>query len=265
MKKQNTDELIAQIKQLLRQEERPGALRDERQARRQELQSLITPLKAEIEALENRLQGLPKLPDEKHMAWAQAILALPNACVIVLDTTGIDQHADILRVLLLDGKGKVLYEHIINPGRLRFPNTAYTQLTYQEIDQAPPLADVWADIQHALMGKIVLGYNLEFIQGRLYENANAYQLPQVTLIGEDLMRRSIEYFQQRGKHTQSLATTARKLGLTYTDPASALERASVQIDVLNAMARGVVEHVPAPVPVPCEEDELGDLDEDHPF
>jgi DNA polymerase III alpha subunit (gram-positive type) len=251
-------ELEKEINGLL-QQDRSGTL-EERHARRTLLKQKQQQLQQEVYALTQHIDNLPTLPALSLVWWAQAVLALPNLRFVVLDTTSVAQNSDILRILIIDVQGEKVFHEIVKPGRWKLsPNTHYTGILQEVIDQAPTLKQVWSALQDALKGAFILAYGLNFVHERLDENAEYLGLSPVSLVGECLMQTASQYWSQQ--RSIKLADAMTRIGYpTATTPIMALQRALGQIALLKAMAEGVVEK-----PAPYLEDDLGDLEDDHPF
>jgi DNA-binding transcriptional MerR regulator len=252
-------ELENEIRDLL-QQDREGTL-EERHNRRSLLKEKRQQLQQEVYALSQRIDNLPTLPALPLVRWAQAVLALPNLRVLVLDTTSVAQNSDILRILIIDAQGEEVFHEIVKPGRWKSsPNTYYTGISQEHLDQESlTLKQVWSALQDLLKGTFVLVYGLDFVRERLDENAEYLGLPPVTLVGECLMHQVAQYWYEQ--RSIKLADALTRIGHpTTTTPLMALQRAHGQIALLKAMAAGFVEK-----PSAFLEDDLSDLEDDHPF
>lgn len=169
--------------------------------------------------------------------WAQALLTLPNLYYCVIDTTGTDKNADVLRVLIAAKNGEPIYSQIIRPQRTYSPNTAYTGISEHQLDHAPTLAECWDDICFYLREHIILSYGYDFVVSRLAENARAYNLPAPPIVGFCLQRKAETYFNWQG--WMKLATACEKVGHYLPGPPMANERAEAVRNLLQAMAQGV--------------------------
>jgi len=171
------------------------------------------------------------------IAWAQAMLDFPNLTFAAIDTTGLEDDADIIRIALMDGQGTLLSDRLIQPQRQPGQaNTAYTGITNEQFVSAPPLADVWDELQTALRGRYILAYGLAFLAQRLRENANAYGLSPLTLIGSCLMDRAKSYYQS--PISLRLTEVCRRIGYPLPQPATAFDRLAAQRVLLIAMSQG---------------------------
>src|SRR5713101_8398544 len=201
----NTHDIMQQseaITALLSAEEQtqPVASLSEWEARhvsRAALTERISQLGQAVASLQRRAAALPTLAGREHVQWAQALLAFSNLAFLEVDTDGLYADADILRIVLIDQSGTVLYDQVVQPRRPLTPKIAHlTGITPEMLVQAPTLAEVWRSSQlvAAFVGRYILSFNLEFDSGKLAESAARYGLPELPLVGDCLMLRAQEYY-----------------------------------------------------------------------
>lgn len=194
-----------------------------------------------------------------YAGWAKAVFCLVNLVFVVLDTTGVDRDSDILRVLVVSPWGDELYNQLVKPVRHpNEPNTAYTGITQEELDQSQTLEEQWPAIQAVLSGKFVLAYGLNFVQARLSENAQAYKLEPIYLVGACLHETAAHYCH---RNTIKLAQALAHVGFPRHIGPGASERAHAQIALLNALADGQPRLARIAALPPAQEEE----DLDYPF
>jgi hypothetical protein len=222
-----------------------------RQARREEIGKEISLLTREITTLNNRFRTLPELPPVHLVEWAKAVLQLPNLVFLVLDTTGVDDDSDIIRVYLADRQGEWLFDRLVKGGRWQHANTLYTGIAQEQVDAAPSLVDLWPHIQANLVGCYVLAYNLTFVRSRLDENATHYQLPGITLIGDDLQEKARVYWGEY--YPPKLVKLCQRIGHTLPSPATAPDRVAGQLALLKAMSQGITDVASVKVGAAVEE------------
>lgn len=267
------DEQYQYILSLFEAEERVSGEHSfqERKAYRDLLSREIAGLASAHIHLMNRLRRLPTLPPPDLVEWAEAALQMQNLSFLVLETTGVNDDADILRVLIADSDGETRFDRLVRPVRWQYANSAYTGLVQEEIDNSPLLSESWPEIRKALTGRYVLAFNLPFVQERLRENAHHHNLPPITLIGADLQFQAQQYWMTT--YTPKLITLCKTLGLSLPSPAPAPDRARGQLAILRAMSLGITSihtHDEAREAEPEPTDPLGDLeeitlDDEHPF
>jgi DNA polymerase III epsilon subunit-like protein len=183
------------------------------------------------------MKGLKKLGDFKQPQsdMITALLALPNLTFLILDTTGVASDADIVRVLIADRTGQVLYDQVIQPQRGDDPNTPYTGITFEEILCAPTLDECWEDIEAFVEGSVIAAFNLNFVVERLRENATHYKLPTIIpMIGVCLQKHAQIYFSE--SRSLSLSSACDRIGHTLPRPAFAHDKLAGQLALLKAMS-----------------------------
>ena len=234
-----------------------------RRARRSALEQALANLEASLAHLRDRWRNLAPLPDEESIRWAQAVLQLPNLAFLELDTNGLSDDADIIRVVLRASDGSMLYAQTIQPRRpISEKITALTAVGPEEVEHAPAFAQIWPDLCTALQGRYMLSYNLPFDLDKLRQNAERCGVEPVALIGECLMQRSQQYFRQYSY--PKLADLCRHIGFPLPDhpQQNAWDRARGQIHLVEAMSQGITTGRGEPERRDVDD---GDEDEEPPF
>jgi hypothetical protein len=260
------------IETLLQEEEQSGPVLQRvdlegHRYRRAALDVQLSALHEQVQVLYSRYHKLPRLADTQHLDWAEALSKFPNLAIAVLDTTGVNDDSDIIRVMIGDLQGEIRHDWLIRPVRQPgYANTTYTGIDRATLAESAPLTEIWAQMADALAGQYVLAYNLDFLRNRLRENAIHYNLEPVTIIGECLMERAKLYY----NHHQSLKLTdvCAKIGRTLPRPATAKDRILGQIAFLNAIREGVLDvNYRPPVRKSREEElnEIAEIEDEHPF
>jgi DNA polymerase III epsilon subunit-like protein len=210
-----------------------------RYERRNLLSEQLSMLERTLYDLRTRIDHLPWLPGLEQVRWAQALLALPNLAFLEVDTDGLYEDADILRIVLVDKSGMTLYDRTFKP---RHPIdrhiTHLTALIPDMVEDAPRIVDEWERLTQALVGRYVISFNLEFDQNTLRENAQRDGLVPTTIIGACLMEATRTYF--RRSTSPKLATVCAQIGFPLPDHPhqDAFDRVHGQIHLLEAMALG---------------------------
>ncbi|GCE04796.1 hypothetical protein [Dictyobacter aurantiacus] len=228
---------------LIAQERDLGPVRhlDDLQARLQRRSMIARQLQQWEEALrqvQRQARTLPPLPPLKVIHWARAVRAMPNLVFLEVDTTGLQEDAEIVRVSVLNIHEETLLDCLVTPSQpLSRQMVTITGISNSEIQSSGILFDQALDrLRQVVHGAYVLSYNLEFDTGKLKEAAYRHHLDEVTIIGDDLMERAMSYL-----HLTSypkLESLCQQMGhpLPPQPHQTALDRARGQIDVLNAMA-----------------------------
>lgn len=207
--------------------------------RRKEAQKQIAVVSSEAQRLQREFNRLPRLSEPELMDWAEAVLATSNMAIVVLDTTSLSENADIIRVTALDFRGNALIDQVIQPQREIGPNTAYTGITEEQIEQAPTIEQAWPHILD-LKGRFFVSFNLEFVEMRLKNAIAHYGLQRLPFLGDDLMERARAYFGVTGYNGLKLSDAVARIGKPFPyRPPLARDRALGCLNLLMAMSQGV--------------------------
>ena len=240
------DQTMEIIKGLIADEQERGSLKGlddlrERRAKRQEIEDQLRKLEGELRDARWRIQGLPALPSGEQIRWGQAVLALGSALrILELDTTGLSKDDDLIRCTILKGDGSELFDSLIQPTGPIYPDISrITGIRNEQLENAPPIAQVWKALSACLRGGYVISYGLDFDLGKLDEAAKRYGLEPIPIIGECLMQQAMRYFGTSAY--PKLAALCERLGdsLPAYPHQTALDRARGQLRLLNAMANGL--------------------------
>ena len=261
--------IMQSLTDLLKQEQALGPVQGlddihARQQRRRVINSQFQQLEEELRQLRTQIRSLPALPPLKIIQWAQSVRAMPNVVFLEVDTTGLHEDAEIIRLVVMNIHERPLLDCVVKPSQpLSSSITTFTGLTNAEVQASDiSIVDALTQLRQIVKGEYVLSYNMDFDLGKLREAAQRHHLGEVTIIGEDLMARAMGYFHQSSY--PKLEALCKQIGqpLPSQPHQTALDRAKGQIALLNAMADAVSNHVPLANPPGEKADE--DLDE-HPF
>jgi DNA polymerase III alpha subunit (gram-positive type) len=176
------------------------------------------------------------IPPSVYFEWAKQLFEKPNLAFLEVDTTGLGDDDEIIRILLLDCNGKPLFNTFIC-GDKDIPEkiSMITGVTNKHLDSAPALIDAWEDISQAFKGKYIISFNLEFDVEMLETAAERYELERFGISGECLMRRAMLY--SRSHSYSKLADLCAYIGQPLPDYPyrTAFHRAKGQIAILRAI------------------------------
>jgi len=178
-----------------------------------------------------------------------------------VDTDGLHNDAEILRIVLLERDGIPIYTQLFKPRRPLTERIAHlTAISPEMLAQAPPLAEEWERVIQAFAGRYIPSFNLEFDQSRLSDNAEHDGLTPVAVIGDCLMLRAGTYYEAYSY--PKLSDLCMRIGFPLPEHPrqDAYDRARGQIHLLEAMAQGIT-RVPAPT-ADTEDDSVDQEDED---
>lgn len=223
--------------------------------RRNAIQQYMDDIEAELEPVRAAVKGLPRLPNEQEIQWAQAVCAMPVEVVrfLEIDSTGLSEQDEIVRVTTVDLSGTMQDDLFFKPSRpLSTEASAANGLTDTMLQYAPPLREIWELIRAALYGKYVLSFSQPFDRKMLQEAAARHQLPQIVFVGDDIQTHATQYY--HGEYYLRLADLCERVGHPL-ESSSAIHRAQGQSHILHAMAEGITDVRPAkPTPPPTVPD-----------
>ncbi len=183
-----------------------------------------------------RLDSNVYLPPSIFFEWAKQLLEKPDLAFLEIDTTGLFEDDEIVRILLLDRSGKPLFDTFIcGDQEITDEISRITGISVAELETAPTLVEAWEDIRRAFQGKYIISFNLEFDRGMLETAAGRYGLEMFRVSGECLMKRAMLY--SRSYSYAKLSDLCAYIGEPLPDYPyrMALHRAQGQIAVLKAI------------------------------
>jgi DNA polymerase-3 subunit epsilon len=93
--------------------------------------------------------------------WARILLAEGDFVIFDTETTGFDEHDEIIQIGIIDHTGAVVLDQLIRPTQ-PILNTQYHGITDAMVQDAPGFPDAYEAIQAAFEGKTVLAYNWDY-------------------------------------------------------------------------------------------------------
>ncbi|BCL78296.1 3`-5` exonuclease [Ktedonobacteria bacterium brp13] len=266
------DQALNTIQKILNIELQRGAVRglDDLATRRRQrviLRDQLQYLEQQVDQLKGQIHNLPRLPAWNIIQWSQAVQVLPNLVFLELDTTGIHESAEIIRVCVVDRSGQPLLDQYARPTQpLTSTISNITGITNEQLrGSAQPIETVLNHLRETLSGKYVLSYNLEFDTGKLREATRRASIPDITVIGEDLMQRAMTYFAMT--QYPKLEDLCQRIGhpLPEQPRQSILDRAHGQLSLLDAMAKAITGPATSSTSQHKDKHTVSDDDEESPF
>ncbi|GHO72850.1 hypothetical protein KSD_06210 [Ktedonobacter sp. SOSP1-85] len=238
----------------------------ERVQHRAQMYEDVQYIEEQVQMLQRMLHSMPSLPPEPEVLWANAVLALPNLTLLEIDTTGLSEDAEIVRVTLLDRTGTIIDDILIKPKDPLTPRLSEINgIRNEDLEHAPSIREAWSRIEQCLQGRYIVSFAQNFDRDKLSEAAHRDQLPRINFIGEDLQMHLGHFL---GNSYIKLADACARVGhpLPERPHQTGVDRAKGQLHVLQAMANAVTScttSLPKPG-VENSEDLSFDLN-DHPF
>src|SRR6266571_2841434 len=181
------------------------------------------------------------IPKTQYIKWAKELLSMPNLAFFELDTTGLYQDDEIIRILLINRKGETIFDTFLCPDKPLSAQISYiTSISDHDLEIAPTITEAWGEITQALTGKYLLSFNLAFDLRKLEEAAERYKLDMPPITGDCLMEKAIRY---SGSFSYAkLSTLCSYIGYPLSDHPyqTALDRARGQITLLEAISQGLL-------------------------
>ena len=231
---------LSVIHSLLGEEEKLGEVNGmedllKRTAKRQALSQLLSAGANDLRTVQQRARQLAPLPPLSSVLQARAILAQPSLAYMEVDTTGVQQGAEIIRFLLVDAQSQVLVDLFVRPEAHVPPQISkLTGITQEQVSQSPRLPDIWSTIAEAVVGRHIVSYGLDFDKGKLHERAQELGVLPPAIIGSCLQELARQYFCLDSY--VSLSDLCIRIGFPPPERSTALDRALGQMHLLSAIA-----------------------------
>jgi DNA polymerase III epsilon subunit-like protein len=240
------DQALNTIREILTTEQQRGAVRGindlvARRRQRTVLREQLHYLEQQLDQVKEQIHTLPKLPAWSAIQWAQAVQQLPNLVFLELDTTGVHEEAEIVRACVIDRTGHQLMDQYAKTTQpLTTMISSITGITNEHLRRsAQPIETVLDHLRETLRGKYVLSYNLDFDAGKLREATRRANVPDIMIIGDDLMQHAMTYFGLT--QYPKLEELCQRIGhpLPEQPRQSIFDRARGQMHLLDAMAKAI--------------------------
>ncbi|MBA2676819.1 MAG: hypothetical protein H0U76_00230, partial [Ktedonobacteraceae bacterium] len=125
--------------------------------RRNTIQQYMADIDAELTPIRAAIKTFPPLPNEHEIQWAQAISGMNNVRILEVESTGLTEQDEIVRITTVDLTGTVHDDLFFKPSRpMSAEASAANGLTDATLQYAPSLRDMWETIRAVLYGQYVL-------------------------------------------------------------------------------------------------------------
>lgn len=114
--------------------------------------------------------------DEKRAVCSYAAGLLTQSPLFFdTETTGLDEHSEIIEIAVLDHEGAVLLNTLVKPTQPIQPeSTAINGITEHDVANAPAWMDVREHVARLLAGRIVVAHHAEFDKRMLRQTSDRY-------------------------------------------------------------------------------------------
>lgn len=112
-----------------------------------------------------------------------------NFVILDTETTGLDEHDEIVEVAVIDMSGKVLLNTLVNPIQpIPYEATQIHGITNDDVKTVPRFDIVWnRHLKEILSNKIILCYNSDFDIRMIYQSLEYYDVDYVDIKSECVM------------------------------------------------------------------------------
>ena len=209
---------------------------------------LHTPTGAQISTQE-ALQEIARLqvhrPGHPSTLWADDVLSLAHPLVLILDTetTGFDEHAEIVEIALLDKYGEVYLNTLIQCQQEAIPQEAMRvhRIHKSMLRNAPTFSEVWSGLVPLLSSHEIVIYNAEYDLRLLRQTAKRHNLELPKMRVHCLMQQYSSYVGQAsalssGYRSMKLAAACFHFEIEQTTAHRALADAQASLEVLHKLA-----------------------------
>lgn len=169
----------------------------------------------------------------KAQTWARRLVQREDWLVVDVETTGLDDSAEIVEIGAIGPRGETILDLLVRPNRsLDHFSSRIHGLEAATLDHAPSFGAVYALVTRKLTGRHVVAYNAEFDQRVLGNACRRAGFNPVNCVWECAMAR---YEQWRGFRA-SLATACEIEGIGTHQRHRALPDALLVWQLLRNMA-----------------------------
>lgn len=165
--------------------------------------------------------------------------------VVYLDaeTTGTGPDDEIVQIAVVDHSGKEVFVSLVRPvvTPISPGATKVHGITTLDVAGAPTLRDIFADLSHVLIDRVVVGYNAEFDRRLLRQSCknngldSQRSLPPMQWV--DIMKPYAEYYDGERARWQSLSDACRQQGIPVTRSHDATEDCRLLYKLVTTIAR----------------------------
>ncbi|MFC5402353.1 exonuclease domain-containing protein [Cohnella soli] len=163
--------------------------------------------------------------------------------VLDVETTALDDDAEIVEIAVVALDGAVLYQSLVRPLNPIPPEaTAIHGITDEMVAGAPRWTDVWPDVRRLFVDRIALIYNDDFDTRMVYQACMQHHLPAGIIASKCVMKTYARFGRSYSwKHRDytwiSLANACSEQGVKVKDAHRALGDASMTVQLIQCVGR----------------------------
>jgi DNA polymerase III subunit epsilon len=113
-----------------------------------------------------------------HSRFCEWVDRKDDFAVLDLETTGLDDEAEILELAIVDLEGELLFHSLVRPERaIPAESTLVHGITDDMVSGAPSWPEVWAEVRALFVKRTALIFNKRFDSRKIYAACRRYGLP----------------------------------------------------------------------------------------
>ncbi|WP_020410991.1 3'-5' exonuclease [Hahella ganghwensis] len=165
----------------------------------------------------------------------------PEVVVLDTETTGLDEHAEVIEVSVMDMTGNVLFDQLIRPLH-SVPEDAIEihGITNETLRDKPIFPELYHALMEVIKGKSVVAYNASYDHRLLKQTCDAYGLPMIEVDWQCAMMAYAEFrgeldTKRGGYRRQSLIKAANQMGIEITGSHRSVADCFTTVEVIRAV------------------------------
>jgi DNA polymerase III epsilon subunit-like protein len=174
--------------------------------------------------------------------WARQVVEERETLLLDTETTGLDDHDEVIQLAIINMQGHVLLSTLIRPTvPVGTEARAIHGITDEVLAQAPSFSDLYETIAVLLGNRSVLAYHADFDRRILAQTCAKYGLPPVDVAAWDcVMERYAIFWEERSKaghyKPQSLSTACMQQGIDVHGHHAAVQDCLLTLALIKAVA-----------------------------
>jgi DNA polymerase III epsilon subunit-like protein len=174
--------------------------------------------------------------------WARQVVEERETLLLDTETTGLDDHDEVIQLAIINMQGHVLLSTLIRPTvPVGTEARAIHGFTDEVLAQAPSFSDLYETIAVLLGNRSVLAYHADFDRRILAQTCAKYGLPPVEVAAWDcVMERYAIFWGERSKaghyKPQSLSTACMQQGIDVHGHHDAVQDCLLTVALIKAVA-----------------------------